>query len=94
MRWPRRGGVGWYPRSGFIHLDSGPVRNWDLDNDGLQDLLVAQEDTQFVHHPYDRAVGVAIGAIEGGTRMGVDEPQSEPPGRDRRRPYTGRWCAQ
>jgi uncharacterized protein YcbK (DUF882 family) len=37
----RRGGVGWYPHSGFIHLDSGPVRNWDLDNDGLQDLLIA-----------------------------------------------------
>ena len=36
----RRGGVGWYPHSGFIHLDSGPVRNWDLDSDGLQDLLV------------------------------------------------------
>src|SRR5579872_6151667 len=26
----RRGGVGWYPNSHFIHLDSGPVRNWDL----------------------------------------------------------------
>jgi uncharacterized protein YcbK (DUF882 family) len=37
----RRGGVGWYPHSGFIHLDSGPVRNWDLDNEGLQDLLIA-----------------------------------------------------
>ena len=37
----RRGGVGWYPHSGFIHLDSGPVRNWDLENDGLQDLLIA-----------------------------------------------------
>src|SRR6516225_4905432 len=36
----RRGGVGWYPHSGFIHLDTGPVRNWDLDNEGLQDLLV------------------------------------------------------
>jgi Bacterial protein of unknown function (DUF882) len=36
----RRGGVGWYPHSGFIHLDSGPVRNWDLDNEGLQDLLI------------------------------------------------------
>ena len=23
----RRGGVGWYPHSGFIHLDTGPVRN-------------------------------------------------------------------
>jgi uncharacterized protein YcbK (DUF882 family) len=35
-----RGGVGWYPRSGFIHLDTGPVRNWDLDDAGLQDLLI------------------------------------------------------
>jgi uncharacterized protein YcbK (DUF882 family) len=26
-----RGGVGWYPRSHFIHLDSGPVRNWTID---------------------------------------------------------------
>jgi uncharacterized protein YcbK (DUF882 family) len=35
----RRGGVGWYPHSGFIHLDSGPVRNWTLDSGGLDDLL-------------------------------------------------------
>jgi uncharacterized protein YcbK (DUF882 family) len=26
-----RGGVGWYPRSHFIHLDSGPVRTWTID---------------------------------------------------------------
>ena len=38
----RRGGVGWYPHSGFIHLDTGPVRNWDLDEDGLEDLLLAR----------------------------------------------------
>jgi uncharacterized protein YcbK (DUF882 family) len=38
----RRGGVGWYPHSGFIHLDTGPVRNWDLDEEGLQDLLMAR----------------------------------------------------
>lgn len=25
-----RGGVGWYPKSHFIHLDSGPVRNWTM----------------------------------------------------------------
>jgi uncharacterized protein YcbK (DUF882 family) len=37
----RRGGVGWYPHSGFIHLDTGPVRNWNLDNGGLQELLAA-----------------------------------------------------
>jgi uncharacterized protein YcbK (DUF882 family) len=38
----KRGGVGWYPHSGFIHLDTGPVRNWDLDERGLQDLLIAR----------------------------------------------------
>ena len=35
----RRGGVGWYPHSGFIHLDSGPVRNWTLDGQGYDGLL-------------------------------------------------------
>jgi len=35
----RRGGVGWYPSSGFMHIDSGPVRNWDLDDQGLGMLL-------------------------------------------------------
>jgi hypothetical protein len=35
----QRGGVGWYPRSHFVHLDSGPVRNWELDGTGF-DLLV------------------------------------------------------
>jgi uncharacterized protein YcbK (DUF882 family) len=24
----RGGGVGYYPRSGFVHLDTGPVRTW------------------------------------------------------------------
>ncbi|GGA75120.1 membrane protein [Neiella marina] len=24
----KAGGVGYYPKSGFIHLDSGPVRSW------------------------------------------------------------------
>jgi uncharacterized protein YcbK (DUF882 family) len=35
----KRGGVGWYPHSGFIHIDSGPVRNWTLDGQGLDNLL-------------------------------------------------------
>jgi uncharacterized protein YcbK (DUF882 family) len=35
----QRGGVGWYPHSGFIHIDTGPVRNWDLDETGLGNLL-------------------------------------------------------
>jgi uncharacterized protein YcbK (DUF882 family) len=36
----KRGGVGWYPKSDFIHIDTGPVRNWDLDADGLKDQLL------------------------------------------------------
>src|SRR5499427_6891571 len=36
----RRGGVGWYPHSGFIHIDTGPIRNWTLDESGLDNLLV------------------------------------------------------
>jgi uncharacterized protein YcbK (DUF882 family) len=35
----KRGGVGWYPRSHFIHLDSGPTRNWELDGAGFDRLL-------------------------------------------------------
>ena len=36
----QRGGVGWYPHSGFIHIDSGPIRNWTLDERGLDRLLI------------------------------------------------------
>jgi uncharacterized protein YcbK (DUF882 family) len=35
-----RGGVGWYPDSHFIHLDTGPVRNWDLGGAGFGRLLL------------------------------------------------------
>jgi uncharacterized protein YcbK (DUF882 family) len=35
-----RGGVGWYPDSHFIHLDTGPVRNWELGGEGFQHLLL------------------------------------------------------
>lgn len=36
----RRGGVGWYPRSHFIHVDTGAVRNWELGDTDLQNLLI------------------------------------------------------
>ncbi|MBI1211854.1 MAG: DUF882 domain-containing protein [Alphaproteobacteria bacterium] len=36
-----RGGVGWYPHSHFIHIDSGPVRNWTFESHGLDRLLIA-----------------------------------------------------
>jgi uncharacterized protein YcbK (DUF882 family) len=38
-RGAKRGGVGWYPYSGFVHIDTGPVRNWDLNERGLDRLL-------------------------------------------------------
>jgi uncharacterized protein YcbK (DUF882 family) len=34
-----RGGVGWYPRSHFVHIDSGPTRSWELDEAGFDRLL-------------------------------------------------------
>jgi len=36
----QRGGVGWYPRSNFFHLDTGPVRNWTLNGVGWDELLL------------------------------------------------------
>jgi uncharacterized protein YcbK (DUF882 family) len=38
----RRGGVGWYPRSHFIHLDSGPARSWEMDGTGLDAALTSR----------------------------------------------------
>ena len=38
----RRGGVGWYPRSHFIHLDTGPLRNWEMDGTGFGSLLAGR----------------------------------------------------
>ena len=46
-----RGGVGWYPSSGFIHLDSGPVRNWTLDGKGFGRLLLGGRTTPWFHEP-------------------------------------------
>jgi uncharacterized protein YcbK (DUF882 family) len=49
-----RGGVGWYPRSHFIHLDSGPIRNWEMDGSGLDRLLIGRHGTGRVHTVGDR----------------------------------------
>ena len=40
LRW---GGVGWYPHSGFFHIDTGPVRTWTLDGRALDSLLLDRE---------------------------------------------------
>lgn len=43
----QRGGVGWYPRSSFMHIDTGPVRNWELDHRGRGTLLVGGRKLHF-----------------------------------------------
>jgi uncharacterized protein YcbK (DUF882 family) len=43
----QRGGVGWYPHSSFMHIDTGPVRNWDLDHTGFGTLLVGGHRVRF-----------------------------------------------
>jgi uncharacterized protein YcbK (DUF882 family) len=42
-----RGGVGWYPRSHFVHLDTGPTRNWEMNGTGLDRILT----THAAGHP-------------------------------------------
>src|SRR6185295_9580845 len=41
-----RGGVGWYPQSHFIPLDSGPVRNWTIDASEGERLLATVRPTR------------------------------------------------
>jgi len=43
----QRGGVGWYPQSSFMHIDSGPVRNWTMEHRGLGTLLVGNRRVHF-----------------------------------------------
>src|SRR5438270_4850432 len=43
----QRGGVGWYPHSSFMHMDTGPVRNWNLDQPKLVTLLSGRHRAQF-----------------------------------------------
>jgi len=43
----QRGGVGWYPHSSFMHIDTGPVRNWDLDRKNIGTLLIGSRRVHF-----------------------------------------------
>lgn len=43
----QRGGVGWYPDSSFMHIDTGPVRNWEFDKKDRGTLLVGNRKIQF-----------------------------------------------
>ena len=57
----QRGGVGWYPQSGFIHIDTGPVRNWTLDQSGLDSLLLFDGS----HLRFDTKGGLPLGGGPG-----------------------------
>jgi uncharacterized protein YcbK (DUF882 family) len=37
----RRGGVGWYPDSHFVHIDTGPVRHWELRSGNFRTMLAS-----------------------------------------------------
>ena len=63
------GGVGWYPRSGFIHIDSGPVRNWDLDGEGFGQLLLGGGTPRFTE---PLSIAPDGGLVVGHTRRPAD----------------------
>jgi uncharacterized protein YcbK (DUF882 family) len=46
-----RGGVGWYPRSHFVHLDTGPTRSWEMDGTGLDRALAGPGRLGPAEHP-------------------------------------------
>ena len=47
----KRGGVGWYPQSGFFHLDTGPLRNWTLTERGWGRLLLDDHGIEHLEEP-------------------------------------------
>src|SRR4051812_17694685 len=53
----QRGGVGWDPNSRFIHLDSGPVRNWSLGEKGLGRILLDNKPSRFFPDSFDISPG-------------------------------------
>src|SRR5882762_4840604 len=63
----QRGGVGWYPHSSFMHIDTGPVRNWDLDHRDLGTLLVGG------HRVHFNKKGEML-VVKGGRSVGVKLP--------------------
>src|SRR5437016_9332667 len=72
-----RGGVGWYPHSSFMHIDTGPVRNWDLDRSGLGTLLAGRHRIRFnkrgemLVSSRGRMVGGKMAVVRGEPPLGV-----------------------
>lgn len=54
-----RGGVGWYPRSHFVHLDTGPTRSWEMDGIGLDRALAGDGRLAPADHPLSVAERLA-----------------------------------
>jgi hypothetical protein len=74
----KRGGVGWYPHSEFIHLDAGPVRNWELGAEGLQDALLKwPQPTPISKKP----TGTMLVEGPGHLTVGGGKPAAAAPGR-------------
>jgi uncharacterized protein YcbK (DUF882 family) len=71
----QRGGVGWYPHSSFMHIDTGPVRNWDLDRAGLGILLAGRHRVRF--NKKGEMLVSSRGRVLGGRLGGV--VRGEPP---------------
>ena len=73
----QRGGVGWYPHSSFMHIDTGPVRNWDLDRSGLGTLLAGRHRIRFnkrgemLVSSRGRMVGGKMAVVRGEPPLGV-----------------------
>jgi len=67
-----RGGVGWYPRSHFIHLDTGPPRSWEKGGSGLELLLAGNGHarrplTVAERHQLQRSIAKAFARRAGST---------------------------
>src|SRR3954451_17069485 len=46
----QRGGVGWDPDSGFMHIDTGPVGNWNIDQKDRGTVLLGNNTIHFDKH--------------------------------------------
>ena len=74
----QRGGVGWYPHSGFMHIDTGPVRNWDLDHPKLVTLLAGNRRTHFDKHGRMLASNKSLGGKTQVALKSQAAPQATP----------------
>ena len=51
------GGVGYYPVNQFVHVDVGPVRQWQYGRGGAETRSVAKSTRRTVHHSVSAASG-------------------------------------